>query len=126
MNHINIVDPHDKIEVIPFFNYLLMVILSTILFIAFTVALTQLISAIINKEIISFVAISIVFAIGILISSPFKYGKHLNLSPFTMKHASRIVIGTYNVTALTSTLILLASTIVLLIAGTIYFKRKEI
>lgn len=122
----DLVVPHERMDIVPFYKYLLMVILLTVLFIAFAVALTQLISAIINNEIISFVAVAGVFAIGTLISSPFKYDKHLNLSPFTMEHASRIVIGTYNVTALGSTFILSASAILLLTAGIIYFKRKEI
>lgn len=123
---IDVAFPHRRMEFISFYKYLLMVLLLTILFIAFAVALVQLMSAIINKEIISFVAISAIFATGILISSPFKYGEHLNLSPFTMEHASRIVIGTYNVTALTSILILSLSTLLLLIVGVRYFNRKEI
>lgn len=117
---------HRKTEVIAFYKYLLMVALLTILFIGFCIALTQLISAMINNEIISFVATSVIFGIGILISSPFKYEKHLNLSPFTMENGSRIVIGTYNVTALVSTLILLGSTILLLVIGCRYFKKKEV
>ena len=118
--------PHERMEIIPFYKYLLIVLLLTILFIGFAVALIQLISAIINHEIISFVAATGVFIIGTLISAPFKYEKHLNLSPFTMENASRIVIGTYNITALTSILILLSSTILLLIVGGIYFRKKEI
>ena len=118
--------PHERMEVISFYKYLLMVLLLTILFIAFAVALTKLISAVINNEIISFVAVTGVFVIGTLISSPFKYDKHLNLSPFTMENASRIIIGNYNVTALTSMLILLAATALLLCIGNRYFKRKEI
>ena len=118
--------PSEKMEIVPFYQYLLMVIFLTILFIGFTVSLIQLISAIIDKEIISFIASTVVFIVGTLISSPFKYDKHLNLSPFTMEHASRIVIGTYNVTALVSTIILISSTILLLIIGCKYFKKKEI
>ena len=118
--------PHRRIEWMSFYKYLLIVLLLTILFIAFAVALVQLISAIINKEIISFVVVGAVFALGTLISSPFKYGDKLNLSPFTMEHASRIVIGTYNVTVLTSIIILSLSTLLLLIIGIRYFKRKEI
>jgi ABC-type transport system involved in multi-copper enzyme maturation permease subunit len=123
---VDVVAEHNKTELIPFYKYLLMVLLLTILFIGFAVALVQLISAIINHEIISFLVATGVFIIGTLISSPFKYEKHLNLSPFTMENASRIIIGTYNVTALTSILILLGFTILLLIIGVIYFKKKEI
>jgi len=118
--------PHERVDVIPFYQYLLMVLLLTVLFVAFAVALVQLISAIINKEIISFVGATGIFAVGTLISSPFKEGKNLNLSPFTMEHGSRIVIGTYNISALGSTLILLASTLLLLVIGCRYFKTKEI
>ena len=123
---IDMVFPHRRMEFISFYKYLLMVLLLTILFIAFAVALVQLVSAIINKEIISFAAVSAVFILGTLISSPFKYGDKLNLSPFTMEHASRIVIGTYNVTALGSILILSISTILLLVIGCRYFKKKEL
>lgn len=118
--------PNHRMEIIPFYKYLLMVILLTVLFTAFAVALVQLISAIIDKEIISFVVATLVFVIGTITNSPFKQDKNLNLSPFTMEHASRIVIGTYNVTALGSILILLASTILLLIIGCRYFKKKAI
>ena len=117
---------HKNTELISFYKYLLMVILLTILFIGFCVALIQLISAMIDKEIISLAVTSFIFVIGILISSPFKYEKHLNLSPFTMENASRIIIGSYNVTGLVSALILLGSTIVLLGIGCRYFKKKEI
>lgn len=117
---------HSKMETILFYKYLLIVILLTILFIAFAVAFTQLISAIINKELISFAVVSSIFVVGILVSSPFKYEKHLNLSPFTMENASRIVIGTHNVTALTSIIILLLSTVLLLFIGCKYFKKKDI
>lgn len=123
---INDISPHEKMEIIPFYQYMLMVILLTILFITFAVALIQLVSAIVDNEIISFTVAVVVFILGSLISSPFKYDKHLNLSPFTMEHASRIVIGTYNVTALTSTIILLGATIFLLIIGCRYFKKKGI
>lgn len=118
--------PHRKMEVIPFYEYLLIVLLLTILFIAFAVALTQLISAIVNKEIISFVFTTIIFVVGTLISSPFKYEKNFNLSPFTMESASRIVIGTYNATSLTSIIVLSVSAILLLLIGVLYFKKKEI
>ncbi len=123
---IDTVFPHRRMEFISFYKYLFILLLLTILFIAFAVALVQLMSAIINKEIISFVAASAVFILGTLVSSPFKYGEHLNLSPFTMEHASRIVIGTYNVTALTSIIILSLSTLLLLTIGVRYFNRKEI
>lgn len=63
---------HERMEIIPFYKYLLMVILLTALFIAFAVALVQLISAIINKEIISFAGSALIFALGILISSPWE------------------------------------------------------
>lgn len=117
---------HENMEVIEFYKYLFMVLLLTILFVGFCVALVQLISAIVNKEIISFVVSIGIFAIGILVSSPFKYDEHLNLSPFTMENASRIIIGTYNVTGLVSVIVLFVTTAILLILGCRYFRRKEI
>ena len=122
----DVIFPHERVDIIPFYQYLLMVLLLTILFVAFAVALVQLISAIINKEIISFVGATGIFAVGTFLSSPFKQGKNLNLSPFTMEHGSRIVIGTYNISALGSVLILLGSTLLLLVIGCRYFKKKEI
>lgn len=118
--------PHRKMEIIPFYKYILIIMLLTILFIAFAVALVQLISAIANKELISFSLATIIFLLGILISSPFKYEKNLNLSPFTMESASRIITGTINATALTSIIVLSASTILLLLIGTTFFKKKGI
>lgn len=117
---------HEKMEIIPIYKYLLIVLLLTILFIAFVVALTQLISAVINKELISFAFTSIIFVIGTLVSIPFKYEKNINLSPFTMDNASRIVSGTYNATALTSIVVLSVSVILLLLIGIKYFRKKEI
>ena len=117
---------HKNMEVIEFYKYLFMVLLLTILFVGFCVALVQLISAIVNKEIISFVVSIGIFAVGILVSSPFKYDKNLNLSPFTMENASRIIIGTYNITGLVSVIVLFVTTAILLILGCRYFRRKEI
>ncbi|MSU02744.1 ABC transporter permease [Tissierella pigra] len=117
---------HENMEVIEFYKYLFMVLLLTILFVGFCVALVQLISAIINKEIISFAIGTVIFAIGISVSSPFKYDKNLNLSPFTMENASRIIIGTYNVTGLVSVIVLFVTTAILLTLGCRYFRRKEI
>ena len=117
---------HRKMEVIPFYKYLLIVLLLTILFIAFAVALAQLVSAIVNKELISFAFTSIIFTVGTLISIPFKYEKNMNLSPFTMENASRIITGTYNATALTSVIVLSISSILLILIGITYFKKKEI
>lgn len=118
--------PHERMELIPFYQYLLLVLLLTIMFVAFAVALTQLISALINIEIISFVTIAGIFIAGTLLSTPFTQGKSLNLSPFTMGNPGRIIIGTYNITALGAIITLLASTALLLAIGCRYFRTKEI
>lgn len=113
-------------EIIPFYLFLILTILFTILFILFAVALIELISALINNEIISFTVITIIFLFGYKLSEPFIHERNYNLSPFTMNNAAAIVNGTYNVTALASFLILLFTTIILLAIGLTYFKRKEI
>ncbi len=113
-------------EIIPFYKYLALIILFTILFIMFAVALVELISALINNEILSFALTSIIFVLGYRLSQPYIHGRHYNLSPFTMNNPATIVNGSCNVTALTSLIILSFSTIVLLGLGVLYFKKKNI
>lgn len=113
-------------KIIPFYRFLALSILLGILFVLFAAALIQLISAIIDNKIISFTTTTLVFLVGYKLSEPFIYERHYNLSPFTMNNGAAIVNGSFNVTTLTSFLILSCSTIILLLGGIIYFKRKEI
>ncbi len=113
-------------EIIPFYNFLLLSILFTMLFVMFSVALGELISALIPNEIISFALVSLVFVIGYKLGQPYIHGRHYNLSPFTMNNPATIINGSCNVTSLTSILILSLSTLVLLTIGILYFKKKNI
>ena len=123
---INAITYHPDVEIMPFYKYILIVIFLVILFAGFAVALTQLMSAIFNNEIISLVVNILVILLGVLISMPTTLGDRLNLSPFSMFNVLRIIEGTYNVTVLGGAIILTISTILLLIVGCMYFKRKPI
>lgn len=118
--------PVDGTQWIPFYQYLLMVILLSILYIGFLVALIQLISSLINNEGVSLVSSILVAGLATIVSLPLTKGEHLNFSPFGMMNASRTVIGINNSTVLSSILILITSTVILLMLGGKYFKKKEI
>ncbi len=121
-----VVNPHPDIDIIPFYQYLLIAILLLILFIMFAVAFVQLISAIIDNELISLITTSVLVGGLTYISLPFTQERAYNLSPFTFFKISRIIEGTHNVTVLTSTIIMIVSTIVLLFLGCKYFNKKSI
>lgn len=118
--------PHKDVDIIPFYKYLLIVIVLLVLFIMFAVAFIQLISAIIDNEIVSLVVSSVLIGGATYISLPFTQNVSYNLSPFTFFKISRIVEGTYNVTVLTSVVVMITSILILLISGCMYFKKKEI
>lgn len=113
-------------EIIPFYNFLILNILFTLLFVMFAVALAELISALINNEIISFGLASAIFVAGYKLSEPYIHERNYNLSPFTMNNPAAIINGSCNVTALASFLILCLFTILLLTIGMLYFKKKNI
>jgi len=113
-------------EIIPFYNFLILVVLFAILFALFAVALAELISAIINSQLISFGLASAVFTAGYKLSEPYIHERHYNLSPFTMNNPVAIINGSCNATALASFLILCLSAILLLTIGILYFSKKNI
>lgn len=117
---------HKDVEIIPFYKYILIAICLIILFSGFVVALTQLISAIIDNQIISMITNIIIISLGIGLSLPLTFGDRLNLSPLSMFNSLRIIEGTYNVTVLSASITLIFTTIVLLAVGSIYFNRKPI
>jgi hypothetical protein len=92
----------------------------------FMVAFVQLCSAILNNVYLSLLASTAIYSLFYFIFKPFLYGKHYNLCPFTMNNGARIVAGTHNVTMLTALLVLGFSTIILLLVGVKYFKKKGI
>lgn|GEM_PF-815438 len=113
-------------EIIPFYNFLILNILFTLLFVLFAVALSELVSALINNEIISFGLVLAIFISGYKLSEPYTHERNYNISPFTMNNSATIINGSCNVTALTSFLILSLFTILLLTIGMLYFKKKNI
>lgn len=119
-------DPHGDIDIIPFYKYIILVSILVILFVMFLVAFVQLISAIMNHEIIGLVTSIGFIAIFIYIGQPFIQERAYNVNPFTFSNVSRIVEGTHNVTFLTSIIIMLMSIAILLTVGYKYFKKKEI
>ena len=113
-------------EIIPFYKFIILSILFTVLFVLFVVALSELISSIVNNEQISFIALSVIFLLGYKSSKPYTHERHYNLSPFTMNNSAKIINGSYNTTALMSFIILILLTIILLSIGIAYFKKKDI
>lgn len=108
------VEPGPEIDMIPFYLYLLTAIFLLILFIMFMVAFVQLISALIDNELISLFTVSALVGLITYISWPFTKERTYNLSPFTFFRISRIIEGTHNVTVLTSSIILILSTAILI------------
>ncbi|MCT4544576.1 MAG: ABC transporter permease subunit [Vallitalea sp.] len=115
-----------NINLIGFNKFLILTFLYSVLFIMFMVAFVQLCSAILNNVYLSLLASTAIYGLFYFLFKPFLYGKHYNLCPFTMNNGARIVAGTHNVTMLTALLVLGFSTIILLLVGVKYFKKKGI
>ncbi len=115
-----------NIDIIPFYKFILLSFLFTLLFIMFLVAFVQLFSALINNKVLSLMTITGIFAANYYIFKPFLYEEHYNLCPFTMNNSARIVAGTHNVTMLTAFIVLTLSTVIFLLIGVKYFNEKEI
>lgn len=113
-------------ELISFNKYIMLSFLFGLLFIMFMVAFIQLCSAIFNNTIVSILATTGIYCGFYFLFRPYLYEKHYNLCPFTMNNSARIVAGTHNVTMLTAFLILTLSTLLLLLIGIKYFKKKAI
>ncbi len=119
-------DIHPRISWLPFYQYMLTTMILTLLYIGFIVALVLLISALINHQVLSLVVAALFCVIGTALSWPYTQGTHLNISPFGMNNGFRIVNGSYNTTSLMAILVLTVATVMLLVCGTVYFKKKAI
>ncbi|MCT4544582.1 MAG: ABC transporter permease subunit [Vallitalea sp.] len=115
-----------NINLIGFNKFLLLTFLYSVLFITFMVAFVQLCSAVFNNVYLSLLTSSAIYGLFYFLFRPFLHEKHYNLCPFTMNNGARIVAGTHNVTMLTALLVLGLSTIILLLVGVKYFKKKGI
>lgn len=117
---------HPDIAYLSLARYAVIVFILTLFFAAFIVAFVQLISTLINNVQLSLAVALSSYGIVTLLSMPFTNGEQLNMSPFTLFRPTRILEGLYNITPLTSVLILLISTTILLVIGSQLFKRKAI
>jgi ABC-type transport system involved in multi-copper enzyme maturation permease subunit len=115
-----------NINIIPYYQFILLSIIYLILFTLFLVAFVQLFSTLINNQIISIAAILGIYGGMYFLGKGFLTERHYNVNPFTMHNSARIVAGTHNVTMLTAAIILISSTILFLAIGLKYFKVKEI
>lgn len=115
-----------NVDLIAFNKFILIAFIYLLLFTMFLVAFVQLCSTIFNNVYLNLFATTAIYGVFYILSRPYLYGKHYNLSPFTMNNSARIVAGTHNVTMLTAFLILIFSTIILLFTGIKYFKQKSI
>lgn len=117
---------HPDVTFMSLAQYAIVVFFLTLFFAAFIVAFVQLISTLIDNVQLS-LAVSL-SSIGImtLLSMPFTGGEQINLSPFTLFRPTRILEGLYNITPLTSVIVLFVSTAILLVIGCQIFKRKAI
>lgn len=118
--------PHPEIDLVAFYQYALMALLLMILYVGFIVAVVQLISAMVNNEIMSLLVSGLVVG-GMIGATHFlTIGNHFNIIPFNMFRVGRIIEGTQNVTVLSAVLILTLSTGLMLYGGTKYFEKKAI
>ncbi len=115
-----------NIDIVPYYKFILLSFLFTLLFVMFLVAFVQLFSALMNNKVLSLMTITGIFAASYYIFKPFLYEEHYNLCPFTMNNGARIVAGTHNVTMLTALIVLTVSTTIFLLIGVKYFSKKEI
>ncbi|GAB6108941.1 ABC transporter permease [Fusibacter bizertensis] len=116
----------NSLTLVPLFKFLLIGMVIVILYIAFYVILSTLISSMQKNKIISFVLLMLISLSGTFISLPLTLEDHINLSPFSMNNPMRILNGTYNTTAMSSIIILSGTSLVLLLFNLYYFKRKDI
>ncbi len=115
-----------NINIIPYYQYILLTLGFIILFVLFLVAFVQLFSSLINNQILS-IAVSIGLYGGMYLwGQRYLVERNYNVNPFTMNNSARIVAGTQNATMLTVAIVLILSTIILLAIGLRYFKKKSI
>jgi len=117
---------HESIDLIPFYQYALIALVLMILYVGFIIAVVQLISAIMNNEMLSLLVSGIVVGGTIGATHFLTIGRHYNIVPFSMFRVGRIIEGTQNVTVLSAVIILVLSTGLILFGGMKYFEKKAI
>jgi ABC-type transport system involved in multi-copper enzyme maturation permease subunit len=113
-------------DIVPFYLYLLSMVVVAVLFIGFLVALTQFISALINNERLSLLVVGLVYGLSLGLSKLSTSKLELNLVPTGLYNVCKTVGGNQYVTALGGSVILIVSTIVTLGISIKYFDKKHI
>ena len=113
-------------EIVPFYLYLLSMVVVAVLFIGFLVALTQFISALINNERLSLLVVGLVNGLGLGLSKLSISKLEYNLVPTGLYNVCKTVGGNLYVTALGGSVILIISTILILGLSIKYFDKKHI
>jgi len=124
--HVWYYQPHKGVDLIPFYQYALIALLLMILYVGFIIAVVQLISAMVNNEMMSLLVSGLVVGGTIGATHFLTIGRHYNLVPISMFRIGRIIEGTQNVTVLSAVLILVLSTGLMLFGGMRYFEKKAI
>lgn len=115
-----------RLTLTPLYKFLLLALLLLLLCIVFYVVLNNLISSITKNKIIALAISAIITLMGFIISQRWTVGDKYNLSPFTMNNPVRILNGTYNVTALTSVVVLVSTSLLLFLSNILYYRRKDL
>ena len=120
------IQPHQGVDLIPFYQYILIGLIILILYVSLITALVQLMSAIFNNGVVSLAASAVIIGSGIGLTHFMTIGEHYNVMPLSFFKIGRIIEGTQNVTVLGAVLMLLLSIGLLLFGGVKYFDRKVI
>jgi hypothetical protein len=113
-------------EIVPFYLYLLSMVVVAVLFIGFLVALTQFISALINNERLSLLVVGLAYGLSLGLSKLSISKLEYNLVPTGLYNVCKTVGGNLYVTALGASIILIISTILILGLSIKYFDKKHI
>lgn len=122
---------NSRLDIIPLYKFLLLVLVLLVLGILFYITLNVLISSMTKNKIIGFIISLGITLVGIAASSRLHItemykNKTYNFSPFSMNNPVRILDGTYNTTALVAILILGGLSIILLCFNIFYFRNKDL
>ena len=120
------IQPHQGVDLIPFYQYALIGLFILILYVSLITALVQLMSAIFNNGVVSLAASAVIIGSGIGLTHFMTIGEHYNVMPLSFFKIGRIIEGTQNVTVLGAVLMLLLSIGLLLFGGVKYFDKKVI
>ena len=116
----------NRLVLIPLYKFILLSLLLLTFCIIFYVTLNLLISSTTKNKIIAFTISGLITLIGTVYSQKWIVGDKYNLSPFTMNNPVRILNGTYNATALTASIVLLGSALIIFLCNNLYYQKKDL